>query len=90
METVDHIHPSLPSGALQSPHHLSTTQTPEPSLGKPSFQEQRSAGAWTQETDPDLPVRVQESPAEAWVASGLLHSRLISTYQQLDQRLSAT
>ena len=25
-----------------------------------------------QETDPDLPVRVQESPAEAWVIGGLL------------------
>ena len=26
----------------------------------------------SQETDPDLPVSVQESPAEAWVGSGLL------------------
>ena len=25
-----------------------------------------------QETEPDLPVSVQESPAEAWVDSGLL------------------
>ena len=25
-----------------------------------------------QETDPDFPVSVQESPAEAWVDSGLL------------------
>ena len=25
-----------------------------------------------QETDPDLPVSVQESPAEVWVGSGLL------------------
>ena len=25
-----------------------------------------------QETDPDLPVSVQESPAEAWVSGGLL------------------
>ena len=25
-----------------------------------------------QETDPDLPVSVQESPAEAWVDNGLL------------------
>ena len=25
-----------------------------------------------QETDPDLPLSVQESPAEAWVGSGLL------------------
>ena len=25
-----------------------------------------------QETEPDLPVNVQESPAEAWVGSGLL------------------
>ena len=25
-----------------------------------------------QETDPDLPVSVQESPAEAWVGGGLL------------------
>ena len=26
-----------------------------------------------QETDPDLPISVQESPAKAWVAGGLLH-----------------
>ena len=25
-----------------------------------------------QETDPDLPVSVQDSPAEVWVGSGLL------------------
>ena len=29
-------------------------------------------GAVTQETDPDLPMSVQESPVEAWVGSGLL------------------
>ena len=28
-----------------------------------------------QETDPDLPVSVQESPAEAWVHSGLLQGQ---------------
>ena len=28
-----------------------------------------------QETDPDLPVSVQESPAEAWVGGGLLQGR---------------
>ena len=28
-----------------------------------------------QETDPDLPVSVQESPAEAWVSGGLLQGR---------------
>ena len=27
------------------------------------------------ETDPDLPVSVQESPAEAWVSGGLLQGR---------------
>ena len=27
-----------------------------------------------QETDPDLPMSVQESPAEAWVGGGLLQS----------------
>ena len=27
------------------------------------------------ETDPDLPMSVQESPAEVWVDGGLLHSR---------------
>ena len=25
-----------------------------------------------QDTDPDLPVNVQESPVEAWISSGLL------------------
>ena len=28
-----------------------------------------------QETDPDLPVSVQESPAETWVRSGLLQGQ---------------
>ena len=28
-----------------------------------------------QETDPDLPVSVQESPVEAWVDGGLLRHR---------------
>ena len=28
--------------------------------------------ATPQETDPDLPVSVQESPVEAWVGGGLL------------------
>ena len=28
-----------------------------------------------QETDPDLPVIVQESPAEVWVGSGLLQDQ---------------
>ena len=28
-----------------------------------------------QETDPDLPVRVQESLAEAWVSGGLLQGQ---------------
>ena len=32
-----------------------------------------------QETDPDLPVSVQESPAEVWVDSGLLQSAALNT-----------
>ena len=28
-----------------------------------------------QETNPDLPVNVQESPAEAWVGGGLLQGQ---------------
>ena len=40
-------------------------------------------GSWTQEkgavtpqeTDPDLPMSVQEAPAEAWIGSGLLQGR---------------
>ena len=34
-----------------------------------------------QETDPDLPVSVQESAAEAWVSSGLLQGRGHSVQQ---------
>ena len=33
---------------------------------------QEKGAVTPQETDPDLPVSVQESPAEAWVDSGLL------------------
>ena len=28
-----------------------------------------------QETDPDMPMSVQEAPAEAWIGSGLLQGR---------------
>ena len=33
---------------------------------------QEKGAVTPQETDPDLPLSVQESPAEAWVDSGLL------------------
>ena len=33
---------------------------------------QEKGAVTPQETDPDLPVSVQESPVEAWVGSGLL------------------
>ena len=36
---------------------------------------QEKGAATPQETDPDLPVSVQESPAEAWVSGGLLQGR---------------
>ena len=32
---------------------------------------QEEGAVTPQETDPDLPVRVQESPAEVWLDSGL-------------------
>ena len=35
---------------------------------------QEKGAVTPQETDPDLPVSVQESPAEAWVGGGLLQS----------------
>ena len=36
----------------------------------------KEKGAMTpQETNPDLPVNVQESPAEAWVGGGLLQGQ---------------
>ena len=39
---------------------------------KPCAHKTQEKGAVTpQETEPDLPVRVQESPAEAWIDSGL-------------------
>ena len=36
---------------------------------------QEKGAVTPQETDPDLPVSVQESPAEAWVGRGLLQSQ---------------
>ena len=33
---------------------------------------QEKGAVTPQDTDPDLPVSVQESPAEAWVGGGLL------------------
>ena len=34
---------------------------------------QEKGAVTPQETDPDLPVSVQESPAEVWVGGGWLH-----------------
>ena len=36
---------------------------------------QEKGAVTPEETDPDLPVSVQESPAEAWVSGGLLQGR---------------
>ena len=36
---------------------------------------QEKRAVFSQETEPDLPVSVQESPAEAWVSRGLLQSQ---------------
>ena len=36
---------------------------------------QEKKAAAPQETDPDMPMSVQESLAEAWVSSGLLQGR---------------
>ena len=36
---------------------------------------QEKGGVTRQETDPDLPVSVQKSPAEVWVSGGLLQGR---------------
>ena len=36
---------------------------------------QEKGAVTPQETKPDLPVSVQESPAEAWVSGGLLQGR---------------
>ena len=36
---------------------------------------QEKGAVTSQETDPDLPVSVQESLAEAWVGSGLLQDQ---------------
>ena len=45
---------------LEGTNNLVCTRTQEKGAGTP------------QETDPDLPASVQESPAEVWVGSGLL------------------
>ena len=36
---------------------------------------QEKGAVTAQETDPDLPVSVQESPPEAWVSGGLLQGQ---------------
>ena len=40
-----------------------------------STRTQEKGAVTTQETDPDLPVSVQESLAEVWVSSGLLQGQ---------------
>jgi len=43
---------------------------------KPVHTRTQEKGAVTpQETDPDLPVSVQQSPTEAWVSGGLLQGQ---------------
>ena len=37
-----------------------------------TFTQQHRATVTAQEIDPDLPMSVQESPAEVWVGGGLL------------------
>ena len=69
--------PSAGAGALGAARYRTHTGLGEQTLGghrqnlvRTKTQEE---GAVTpQETDPDLPVSVQESLAEAWVGSGLL------------------
>ena len=39
---------------------------------------QEKGAITSQETDPDLPMRVRDSLAEAWVGSGLLQDRTLS------------
>ena len=39
---------------------------------------QEKAAVTPQETDPDLPVSVQEAPVEAWVGGGLLQGGALS------------
>ena len=58
------VSPQSHSSAAQPPLQCRATQT------KPCVHQE---GAVTpQKTDPNLPVRAQESPVEAWVSSGLL------------------
>ena len=38
------------------------------------YQDPEKGAVTPQETDPDLPVSVQESPVEAWVDRGLLQA----------------
>ena len=46
---------------------------------------QENGAVTPQETDPDLPTSVQESPAEAWVSSGLLQGWGHSVQQCLQE-----
>ena len=70
---------SLLGGGRHYPHHRAArTYT---GLGKQTFgghkqnlctRTQEKGAVTPQQTDPDLPVSVQESPVEAWVSGGLL------------------
>ena len=55
---------------LQNFHKTWETDSWRPKT-KPCVQQEKGAVS-PQETEPDLPVRVQESPTEAWLSSGLL------------------
>ena len=45
---------------------------------------QEKGAVTAQETDPDLPVSVQDSPVEVWIGGGLISSSILGTYKPGD------
>ena len=69
--------PAAGAGALGAAHYRTYTGLGKQTLGghkqnRVCTRTQEKGAVTTQETNPDLPVSVQESLAEAWVRDGLL------------------
>ena len=60
---------------LQNVHRTGKTDSWRHKQNLVCTRNQEKGAVFPQETEPDLPVSVQESPAEAWVDSGLLRGQ---------------
>ena len=67
--------PLTPPQSLQNLHRIGKQTLGGHKEEHVGTRTQEKGAVTPQETDPDMPMSVQESPAEAWVGGGLLQGR---------------